>query len=373
MTAGAAALCWLLWLAGSGLAGEAPADGGGCGALLKGADVSLLQEIENRGGAFRDAGGRRDLLEILGDRGFNCVRLRLWHDPLGGYCGLDSTLAVAVRARSMGLGLLLDIHYSDTWADPGRQSKPRAWEGIAFEALEDSVCQYTGRVVGRFKSRGALPEMIQLGNEITCGLLWDDGRICGVDTAGQWRKLGRILKAGVRGVEAALDEGDSVRIMIHTDRGGDAQGSVAFYDRLLAEGVRLDVIGLSYYPWWHGSLDQLRHTLDTLAGRYRRDIVVVETAYPWTLGWGDGTHNVVGLAGQLHPGYPATVAGQRAFLADLLDEVGSVRDGRGKGVFYWAPEYISVPGLGSVWENLTLFDFDGDLLPSASAFAPADR
>lgn len=380
--AGCGLVCGMLcclWPPAGILAGElAGAPGGDAaagprqqGGLIKGADISFLKEIENHGGVFSEVGGRRDFLDILKDHGFNYVRLRLWHSPEAGYCGLDSTLAVASRVKAKGFGLLLDIHYSDTWADPGRQSKPRAWEGVGFQALEDSVYEYTRRVIGRLRAQNTLPDMVQIGNEITCGMLWDDGRTCGAaDTPEQWRKLGGLVRAGVRGVEDGLGKGDSVRIMIHTDRGADSQGSIRFYDHMLAEGVRFDVIGLSYYPWWHGTLDEVRANLDTLASRYNRDIMIVETAYPWTLGRSDDTHNGVGLPGQLHRGYSASVAGQKAFLADLLAVVDGVHGGRGRGVFYWAPEYISVPGLGSTWENVTLFDFSGKVLPAMSVFKP---
>ena len=140
-----------------------------------------------------------------------------------------------------------------------------------------------------------------------------------------------------------------------------------------ARGVAFDVIGLSYYPWWHGTLEEVETNLDSLARRYGKNIIIAETAYPWTLGWHDGTHNIVGLAEQTLPGYPATVAGQEAFLADLADIVYRVPGSRGRGIFYWAPDYIAVPGMGSPWENLTLFDFEGGVLPSASAFEAALR
>jgi arabinogalactan endo-1,4-beta-galactosidase len=358
-----------LWSSAGAPAGDAATGPRQQGGFIKGADVSFLQEIENRGGVFREAGAPKDPLDILKSHGFNYVRLRLWHDPPAGYCSLDSTLVMASKIKAKGLGLLLDIHYSDTWADPGKQFKPRAWEGVPFEALKDSVYEYTRRVLDRFKAERALPDIVQIGNEITCGMLWDDGRTCGAaDTPEQWRKLGGLVRAGVRGAGDALGKGDSLLIMIHTDRGADRQGSARFYDHMLAEGVRFDLIGLSYYPWWHGTLDEVRANLDTLARRYDKDIIVVETAYPWTLGRYDDTHNSVGLPGQLHPGYSASVPGQKAFLADLLGVVARVSEGRGRGVFYWAPEYISVPGLGSTWENVTLFDSSGNALPAMSVF-----
>jgi dipeptidyl-peptidase-4 len=349
-----------------------PRVGSADSAFIEGADISFLQEIENHGGVFKENGVPRNLLDILADHGFNFARLRVWHAPAGGYCGLDSTLLMAVRIKAHGLGLLIDLHYSDTWADPGKQYKPAAWQGLDFEALKDSVFAYTKLVVSRLRDQNTAPDMIQLGNEITCGMLWDDGRVCGAfDNADHWRNLAELLAEGVRGVRAAQGPGDSIRIMIHIDRGGDLEGSVSFFDHLIARGVDFDVIGLSYYPWWHGTLDEVRANLDRLARRYDKEIVVVETAYPWTLAWDDDVHNIVGLASQLLPGYPATVAGQEAFLRALMDVVAGTPGGRGRGIFYWEPDYISAPGLGSPWENLALFDFDGNLLPSVAAFNSA--
>lgn len=338
--------------------------------FLMGADISTLPQIEDNGGVYTEDGQPRDLLEILQNHGFNYVRLRLWHTPGDGYGNLARTLDLADRIRARGMGFLLDFHYSDTWADPGKQVKPAAWAGIPVAALRDSIYQYSFDVMTALKNNQTLPDMVQIGNEITCGLLWNDGRICGsYNTPAQWTGFAALLEDGIRGVRESLSPGDSVRIMIHIDRGGNNAGAEWFYDRLLSYGIDFDVIGLSYYPWWHGSLDDLRADLDSLGTRYDKDIVVVETAYPWTLDWYDQTHNIVGLSGQLHDGYPATVEGQQAFLTDLMDVVAGTAGGRGRGLFYWAPEHISTPAFGSPWENLALFDFSGALLGSISAFA----
>jgi arabinogalactan endo-1,4-beta-galactosidase len=328
--------------------------------FIWGADVSFLDEIEDSGGVYTENGVAGDALEILKDNGIDYVRLRLWHTPQDRYCDLERTLAMAERLGKLGLGFLLDLHYSDTWADPGRQTKPAAWADLAFEDLRDSLYDYTRQVIAELAGQNTLPDMVQIGNEITCGMLWDDGRLCGpFDTAEQWGKLSQLLKAAISGVDDGLGVDDSVGIVIHVDCGGDSARCRWFFDHLARQGVDFDVIGLSYYPWWHGTLDDLRANLGMLAGRYGKDIIVVETAYPWTLGWFDDTHNMVGLREQLLAGYPASVAGQRRFLADLASVISQTPGGRGRGLFYWAPEYISVPKLGSPWENMTLFDFSG--------------
>ena len=337
--------------------------------FIKGADISMLPRIEDNGGIYTENGVQRDLLDILKNHGFNYVRLRIWHSPSEGCCDLEATLLMAERIRAHGLGFLLDFHFSDTWAGPGKQIKPAAWTGIPFSALRDSVYCYTHEVITALKNRKTLPEVVQIGNEVTCGMLWDNGRICGpYDTPEQREQFTTLLDDGIRGVREGLSPGDSLRIMIHIDRGGDRAGSERFFDTLLAHGVDFDIIGLSYYPWWHGTLDDLRTNLDSLAAKFEKPIIIAEAAYPWTLKWSDGTHNIIGLKDQLHEGYPASVDGQKRFLADLLDIICRTPDGRGIGLFYWAPEYISTTPLGSPWENLTLFDFGGELLNSVTAF-----
>ena len=176
-------------------------------AFIRGADVSSLPYVEAGGGRFRDGGVEAGALEILTDHGFTCVRLRLWHSPEGGTSGLDETLGLAERAKAAGFTLLLDIHYSDTWADPGRQTKPAAWGNLPFETLVDSVRMYTIGVLTAFRARGTPPDIIQVGNEISCGMLWDDGRVCGAfDTPTQRDRLSSLVSAGVRGARASVPQ-----------------------------------------------------------------------------------------------------------------------------------------------------------------------
>ncbi|UCF04499.1 MAG: glycosyl hydrolase 53 family protein [bacterium] len=374
-------------------------------AFIAGGDISTLQQIEECSGSFTECGEKRDLLYILKDHGVNCIRLRLWHTPQGGTNGLEKTLAMARRIEALGMKLLLDLHYSDTWADPGKQFKPAAWMGLPFETLKDSVFCYTRDVVAAFRRQGTPPAMIQIGNEITCGMLWDDGRVCGpFDTSKQWDRFTELLKAGIAGVQAGMrgirTKTGSIRdgtvdvststgvehapagtvdtsaagpleapeIVIHADSGGNRAVCIRFYDNLLARGVGFDIVGLSFYPWWHGTFDDLEDNLFALARRYGKGILVVETAYPWTLGWNDDTHNIVGLPSHVLEGYPASVEGQKRFLTDLAAVIKRTPGGRGLGFVYWEPAAIAVPGAGSAWENMTLFDFEGELLRSIESF-----
>ena len=336
--------------------------------FIKGADGSVLDEVEQNGGKYFEKGVEKDALTIFRNNGFNTLRLKLWHTPENEYNSLPNILNMAKRAKEKGFLLLLDIQYSDTWADPAHQQKPAAWEGLSFKTLSDSVYEYTKKVIEAFSKQNTPPDMVQIGNEISCGMLWDDGRICGsFINPKQWEQFGTLVKQGIRGVRDGANEGKEISIIIHFDNGGNNFGCQWFFDNLLAQDVDFDIIGLSFYPWWHGTLSDLAFNLNDLATRYQKDIIVVESAYPWTLDWGDNTNNIVGTEDQLLPGYPATVEGQKQFLRDILGIIRNTPENRGKGFVYWSPEWI--PGHpGSPWENLALFDFQGEALESMKVF-----
>ncbi|MFH1502769.1 MAG: glycosyl hydrolase 53 family protein [Candidatus Eisenbacteria bacterium] len=352
--------------AASALSGAGPS--GPRAARVVGADLSFVPELQSLGAEFRVGGEPVDPLEAFHDHGHRLVRLRLWHTPDEPWQGLDATVAHAVAAKLAGHEIMLDIHYSDTWADPAHQTKPAAWQSLAFPALVDSVYAYTNAVIRRFRDEGVVPSYVQIGNEISSGLLWSDGRVGGAwDTPGQWDKLGTLLSTGAAAVRDSLDPSERPLIVIHVDNGGSNGLCRWFFDNVVAEGVDFDIIAVSFYPWWHGTLPELEYNLHDLAATYGKGLMVVETAYPWTLDWYDGVHNFVGSADQLHPGYPASPEGQLAFLEDLLDVVEGVPGDLGLGVIYWEPGFLSVPGgPGNPYENLTLFDFDGDALPGLS-------
>ncbi|GJM44365.1 MAG: hypothetical protein DHS20C21_12070 [Gemmatimonadota bacterium] len=338
--------------------------------FLRGADVSFLPQVEAGGGVFRDDGAPTDLFALLRSRGLNSIRLRLWHSPENGHSGLAEALSLADRAHAAGFDLMLDLHYSDTWADPSNQSKPAEWAQLPMAALADSVRAYTRDTLLAFVDRGVPPAIVQLGNEIGSGTLWNDGRVGrSFDTPMQWMSLAALLQAATAGVREAFPDGARPEIMIHIDRGGDNEGARWFYDNLAARGVDFDLIGLSFYPWWHGTLADLQLNLKDLALRYDKDIVVVETAYPWTQESFDDLANLVGPADPLLPGFPASPEGQHAFLAVLLDLVQQVPGGRGRGVYWWAPEWICTPTLPSAYDNLTLFDENGNALPALRAWS----
>ncbi len=340
-----------------------------------GADLSFVPRLVAAGGEYRVDGEPLEPLAIFRDHGFGIVRLRLWHTPDEHWHGLDSTVAFAQDVRDARMEFMLDPHYSDTWADPGTQTKPAAWADLDFPALVDSVYAYTNAVIRRFDADGALPEYVQIGNEVSGGFLWDDGRVgwpgSPWDTPQQWSQFTELLASAVAGVRDSLPPELQPKIILHIADGTNNTHSRWFYDNVLDQGVDFDVIGLSFYPWWHGTLTELRTNLHDLAERYGKEIMVVESAYPWTLEGYDSTGNFVSTQDQLHPGYPATPEGQLDFLRDALATIEGVPGGLGTGYLYWEPAFIPVDGgPPNPYENLTLFDFDGDALPGLGFVVP---
>jgi arabinogalactan endo-1,4-beta-galactosidase len=312
-----------------------------------GADLSFLKQAEDRGAVFKDHTNARPALQIFKDHGYNWVRLRLFHSPTNLPNNLDYTIALAKRARELKFKFLLNLHYSDTWADPQKQFPPAAWRGLSHEDLVRAVHDYTRDSIVAFREAGVLPDMVQIGNEVTPGMLWPDGKL-----PDHWRNFADLVKAGIRGVEDGRSTNTRPRIMIHIDRGGDRARTKYFFDQLHSYGVAYDVIGQSYYPWWHGSLLDLRENLDFMARTYKKDIILVEVAYCW---------RPTEYRNKPAP-FPETPAGQREFLEEVNRLVLATPDHRGIGVFWWEP---AVTGR---LRNRGFFDDDGDALPVIDVF-----
>jgi beta-galactosidase len=245
---------------------------------MLGADISFLPQLESRGIKFSDKGVEKDAIQILREHGFNYVRLRIFNNPAAdsgyapgkGFCDLDHTLAMARRVKAAGLKLLLDFHYSDYWADPGKQFKPAHWKHLPFELLEDSVYAFTRKVIAALKAQGTTPDMVQVGNEINHGILWPEGNVMNLD------QLADLLRAGS---QAVIDVDPKIQLMLHIALGGQNEESVWFIDNMIARKVPFDLIGQSYYPKWHGTLDDLEHNLNDLVRRYNKDIIIVEYSH----------------------------------------------------------------------------------------------
>lgn len=326
-----------------------------------GVDLSLLSFIEDHGVQYMEGGQPGDPLAIFKAHGCNYVRLRLFVRPAGTEGQVNTlpyTLELAKRVKRAGLSWLLDLHYSDGWADPGHQNIPAEWKSLPHAELAERVFVYTRDTLAAFEREGCLPDLVQVGNEVTNGMMWPAGGP--LKTAADFDAFADLLKAGIRAVRETAPA-DRIGVMIHVDRGGKKEVCQWFFDNCRKRGVSFDVIGLSYYPLLHGSLDDLSGNLSSLAQTYQKDIVVVETDY-----------NSVGDAPKAAP-FPFTPAGQQAFLEELLRRVAATPGGHGKGVFYWAPEWIAgekwYDGRGSgQWEDCALFDRAGNALPALGAF-----
>lgn len=331
--------------------------------FYRGADVSALPVLERHGAKFSCGGREGDALALLRAEGANAYRLRLFVDPQPRGIvdnSLDYTIALARRVKAGGAAFMLDLHYSDTWADPAKQAKPAAWEGLSFEALVAQVGAYTRAVLERFEREGLRPDFVQVGNEITNGLLWPEGRLSwteGADHVAERERFARLLKAGVDAVPRGPGQ---PQIVLHIESGADLAKACIWVRTVVEAGIACDVLGLSYYPDWHGGLAAYRDTLAALAREFGRPIMVVETAYP--------SRPARFFEGKPGLDWPLTPAGQAQFLRDVVAAVRTLPGGLGRGVWYWHPESIPVEGLRAWHEGAcALFDTQGRMLPGATA------
>ena len=314
-----------------------------------GADLSSLKQAEDRGVVFRDGDRAMPGLSLFRAHGYSWVRLRLFNHPTRLPNNLEYTLATAKAAKQLGYKFLLDFHYSDTWADPGKQPMPKAWESKSHAEVVQAVFEFTRDTVAALRAGGVLPDMVQPGNEVIQGMLWPDGKL-----PANWDNFADQMRAAVKGVEAGRGDGAAPRIMIHIDRGGDAARTKWFFDKFNTYGIPYDVIGLSYYPFWHGSINDLRDCLRQTAEAYGKEIFVVEAAYNWRPGE---------YRGKTAP-FPESPKGQEQFLEAVTRAVLATPRNLGKGVFWWEPAVDTTDGLVS----RSMFDPAGKALPVLAVF-----
>lgn len=335
--------------------------------FIKGMDISTLLEKETCGARYYDNGVEQDLFAILKAYGTNSVRLRLWNDPYApdgtpygaGTNDLNKVIVLAGRAKKYQIGYLLDLHYSDFWADPGKQTTPKAWQGMNEDELEAAVYRYTKEVMQTLKDKDLLPEMVQVGNELTNGLLWPSGR------KPEFDRIAKYLNAGIRAVREIQAD---IPIMIHLDNGGFNEMYVEWFDEFTKRAEPFDIIGLSYYPFWHGTMedycDREGKPLDQLKEMATKPELVEKLDYPMTK------------------------EGQTSFMKDLMELIADIPGG--EGFYYWEPAWIPVPGCGwateaalayigekgpggNEWANQALFDYDGNALPALAVIRDFNR
>lgn len=375
--------------------------------FVKGMDLSTLVELERCGAKYYDDGKEMDILDIVKKYDVDTIRIRLWNDPWSetgesygaGENDLPTSLAIAKRVTEAGFGVLLNFHYSDFWADPGKQFKPKAWASYGVEELEQAVYDYTLETMRTFLENGVNITMVQVGNELSNGLLWPEGKVPNYDN------IAKFVSAGVRavrkvdaerlagelsGVNEACAKLDKIQVMIHLDNGGWNGLYREWFDNYTKRGEDFDIIGLSYYSFWHGSMQALDDNMNDIAERYGKDLIVAEVSMGYTM---EDYKDYEKLSDEERKGYatkpslvekieyPMTVQGQCDFMEDFLNRISHVKGGKGKGFFYWEPAWIPVHGsgwatpaslkymqdpgpCGNEWANQALFDYDGNALPT---------
>lgn len=359
--------------------------------FVKGMDLSTLLELERCGAKYYDNGEERDLLAIMKSYDVDTIRIRLWNDPWSetgesygaGENDLKTSLEIAKRVTAAGFGVLLNFHYSDFWADPGKQIKPKAWADYGVKELEQAVYDYTLESMQTFLDAGVNITMVQVGNELSNGLLWPEGKVPNYDN------IATFVNAGIRAVRKA---DAAIPVMIHLDNGGNNALYREWFDNFTKRGEDFEIIGLSYYPFWHGSLQMLNDNMNDIAERYGKDLVIAEVSMGYTM---EDYKNYEKFSDEERKGYatrpalvekieyPMTKQGQYDFMEDFLNRISHIKGGKGKGFFYWEPAWIPVPGsgwatpaslkymndpgpCGNEWANQALFDYDGNALPTLS-------
>lgn len=359
--------------------------------FIKGADVSTLIDMGKAGFKYFDENGvQKDVLAILKEQGFDYIRVRLWNNPKdahGNFYGagnndIDTDLEIAKRAKALGFKVLLDFHYSDFWADPGKQFKPKAWENLSFEELNEAIYTFTKDTIKSFKDAGLMPDMVQIGNEINGGVLWPDGKSYGGDGR-EFDRLASLLKSAIKGFKEAATDSDC-KVMLHLAQGTKQDAFKWWFDEITSRKVDFDIIGMSMYTWQDGPISALKDNIKWVKQTYKKDVIVVEGSYPYTLRSEDRLSNDFTKADEYRAGYSATVEGQYLYLKDLLE---GIDEAGGSGFFYWeaawktgkditwateaAMQYIKCGRecqTGNTRENQALFDKDGKALPSLKVF-----
>jgi arabinogalactan endo-1,4-beta-galactosidase len=301
--------------------------------FAKGADVSWITQMETGGIKFyNSSGAEQDCLLTLKNLGMNAIRLRVWVNPSNGWCNKPDVVAKAVRANNLGLKVMIDFHYSDTWADPGHQTKPAAWASQDFATLQTSVYNYTTDVLNTLKSNGVTPAWVQAGNETNDGMLWPDGKAS--------VNMGNFAALVNSGYNAVKSVDTSIKVIVHISNGYDNNLFRWIFDGLTARGAKWDIIGMSLYPTpsnWATLNTQCLSNISDLVARYNKDVMICEVGMSWD-----------------------QAAACNSFLTDLISKIKSIPGGRGLGVFYWEPECYNN------WQGYTLGAFDNSGKPTAA-------
>ena len=339
-----------------------------------GVDLSFVNEIDDYGGVYKDNGKKGDAFKILHKYGANTVRVRLWHQPdwiakvTGGklYSDIADVEKTMRRAKALGMAVNLDLHYGDDWVDPNQQPTPDAWKNLSLDILADTVYNYTLNVLKYFKQKNLVPEMIQVGNETNFGMLWPVGKI---DSAGNgWDKFGILLNKGIKAVrDFSKTSAIKPKIILHVAQLQFAEQWIKDITTK-ASVTDFDILGLSHYYKWStvDSLKDVGRIIATIRKHYKQQVMIVETAFPFTMQSADSYGNLFGGDIKTISGFEVSKEGQLKYFVELTQQV--INAG-GSGIMYWEPAWITSPmkdrwGQGSSWENACLFDFEGNTLPA---------
>lgn len=341
--------------------------------FILGMDASCVPSLEKSGVKYYDhSGAEKDVYEILSANGINYVRVRIWNNPFnkdgkgygGGNCDLENAIEIGKRATKNGMKLLVNFHYSDFWADPAKQMVPKAWENLSFDKKTDAIYEYTKDSLEKLQNAGISIGMVQIGNET-------NGAMCGVFSSelGGWAKITDMMSAGAKAVREVCPK---ALIAVHFANPEKVTNYASYSANLDYYGVDYDVFASSYYPFWHGTLDNLAEVLSDVAEKYNKKVMVAETSYAYTSSDSDFYGNTIGDGGGIVKSYPFSIQGQANLVRDVVDTVVN-KTKNGIGVFYWEGTWISVGG-ESYEENLSLWEKHGSGWASsyASEYDPDD-
>ena len=323
--------------------------------FIFGMDASCVPSLEKSGVKYYDFDGEeKDVYEILSENGINYIRVRIWNDPFdkdgngygGGNCDIENAIEVGKRATKYGMKLLVNFHYSDFWADPSKQMVPKAWEGMSIEEKTDALYSYTKECLEKLVAAGVDVGMVQIGNE-TNGVMCGESR----DELGGWKRITALMSAGSRAVREVCPH---ALVVIHFSNPEVAESYDSYSANLDYYGVDYDVFASSYYPFWHGTLDNLAEVLNRVTEKYGKPVMIAETSYAYTPKDSDFFGNTIGEGDSFERKYPYSVQGQADHVRDVTDAVVNKID-RGLGVFYWEGTWIGVGG-NSYEENLAIWE-----------------
>ncbi len=364
--------------------------------MMLGIDASSYLDELQHGAKYYRGDLEIDPLDALRDNGVEFFRIRVWNDPyspegepyLAGNCDMDHYIRLGKLAKGKGYKLLMDLHYSDFWADPQKQMIPKAWRSYGADELVEAVYSFTRSCLERALAEGVAPQMIQVGNEITNGILWPIGRLQEPDgRRGNYLNFCRLIDAGCRACRDVLPE---AKIVLHLERSNDAAVYQEFFTEMEKAKIDYDIIGASYYPYWHGTPQELFNNLRACR-RFGKELMIMELGYGFTtktyVQKGQPQRLVIDEARAYVPGvterYPISPEGQAAFLCDFLQRA---EEENMAGVFYWEPLWLPGEGIcwaseagqayireegkstANEWANQCLFDYEGKMLPGFGSF-----